>query len=227
MWDKINVWQYQQIYKVYNSLDKYTTDVDVDTQLIGIVNDMTEMQVDSLPLNQFNEFKKTISFLNEPITGNPVKGIPISRSKRYRLNYDVSKMPFARYIESKVFSEDLYGNLHKLAATMVIPQKRSRFGIWFDESYDASKHQEYAEDMLTARFIDVYHSLVFFYQVYRNWIEVSQDYLVKKMKEAGMQEAQAKEVVQDLCSILDGSIQPNLLPTTKIAQFQKHMKNLQ
>ena len=47
MWEKINVWQYQQIYKVYNSLDKYTTDMDVDTQLISIVNDMTEMQVDS------------------------------------------------------------------------------------------------------------------------------------------------------------------------------------
>lgn len=227
MWEKINVWQYQQIFKVYNSLDKYTTEVDVDTQLIGIVNDMTEMQVDSLPLNEFNQLKKSIEFLNQPITGKTVKNIPISRSKRYRLNYDVSKMPFARYIESKVFSEDLYGNLHKLAATMVIPQKRSRFGIWFDEAYDASRHQEYADDMLTARFIDVYHSLVFFYQVYRNWIEVSQDYLVKKMMEAGMQEAQAKEVVQDLCSILDGNIQPNLLPTTKIAQFQKHMKNLQ
>ena len=132
-------------------------------------------------------------------------------------------MPFARYIESKVFSDDLYGNLHKLAATMVIPQKRSRFGIWFDEKYDASKHEKYADDMLTARFIDVYHSLVFFYQVYRNWIEVSQDYLVKKMMAAGMQEAQAKEVVQNLCSILDGNIQPNLLPTMKIAQLQKRM----
>ena len=223
MWEKINVWQYQQIYKVYNSLDKYTTDMDVDTQLISIVNDMTEMQVDSLPLSEYNQLKKSIEFINQPITGKPTKYIQVSKSRRYRINYDVSKMPFARYIESKVFSEDLYGNLHKLAATMVIPQKRSRFGVWFDKPYDASKHQEYADDMLTARFIDVYHSLVFFYQVYRNWIEVSQGYLVKKMMEAGMQEAQAKEVVQDLCSILDGNIQPNLLPTTKIAQFQKHM----
>jgi len=50
--------------------------------------------------------------------------------------------------------------------------------------------------MLTARFIDVYHSLVFFYQVYRNWIEVSQGYLVNKMVVAGMEAAQAKKVVQ-------------------------------
>jgi hypothetical protein len=222
MWDKINVWQYQQIYNAINTKDKDATDLDLEVKLVGIVNNMTEMQIDSLPLNEYKELSKTIAFLNEPIEGTPKKHIRISNSKRYKINYDVSKMPFARYIESKVFSEDLYGNLHKLAATMVIPQKR-KFGIWFDEKYDASKHQEYSDDMLNAKFVDVYHSLVFFYQVYRNWIEVSKGYLVKKMVEAGMQEAQAKEVVQSLCIILDGNIVPNLLPNTKIAQLAKPM----
>jgi hypothetical protein len=222
MWDKINVWQYQQIYNAINTKDKDATDLDLEVKLVGIVNNMTEMQIDSLPLNEYKELSKTISFLNEPIEGTPKKHIGISYNKRYKINYDVSKMPFARYIESKVFSEDLYGNLHKLAATMVIPQKR-KFGIWFNEKYDASKHQEYSDDMLNAKFVDVYHSLVFFYQVYRNWIEVSKGYLVKKMVEAGMQEAQAKEVVQSLCIILDGNIAPNLLPNTKIAQLAKPM----
>jgi len=222
MWEKINVWQYQQIYNLYNSKDKYTTDLEVDAKLVSIVNNITEAQVDSLSLNDFNKLKKSIAFLNEPIQGNPVKYIKINKNIRYKINYDVSKMPFARYIESKVFSEDLYGNLHKLAATMVLPQKR-KFGIWFNQKYDASKHQQYSDDMLTARFIDVYHSLVFFYQVYRNWIEVSQGYMEKKMMEAGMTQEQAKEAVQSLCSILDGNIQPNLLPSTKIAQLQKHM----
>ena len=222
MWNKINVWQYQQIYNALNTKDKDATDLDLEVKLVGIVNNMTEMQIDSLPLTEYKQLSKTIAFLNEPIEGTPKKHISISYNKRYRINYDVSKMPFARYIESKVFSEDLYGNLHKLAATMVIPQKR-KFGIWFNQKYDASKHEEYANDMLTARFVDVYHSLVFFYQVYRNWIEVSKGYLEKKMVEAGMQEAQAKEVVQSLCIILDGNIAPNLLPNTKIAQLAKHM----
>ena len=222
MWQKINVWQYQQIYNALNTKEKDATDLDLEVKLVGIVNNMTEMQIDSLPLTEYKELSKTIAFLNEAIEGTPKKHIGISYNKRYKINYDVSKMPFARYIESKVFSEDLYGNLHKLAATMVIPQKR-KFGIWFNEKYDASKHEEYSNDMLTARFVDVYHSLVFFYQVYRNWIEVSRGYLEKKMVEAGMQEAQAKEVVQSLCSILDGNIAPNLLPSTKIAQLAKPM----
>lgn len=226
MWDKINVWQYQQIYNALNTKEKDATDLDLEVKLVGIVNNMTEMQIDSLPLTEYKELSKTIAFLNEPIQGTPKKHIGISNNKRYKINYDISKMPFARYIESKVFSEDLYGNLHKLAATMVIPQKR-KFGIWFDLPYDASRHQEYADDMLTAKFVDVYHSLVFFYQVYRNWIEVSQGYLANKMQEAGMNQEQAKEVVQSLCIILDGNIPPNLLQSTKIAKLAKHMNSVQ
>jgi hypothetical protein len=177
-------------------------------------------------LNEYAELSKSIIFLNEPINGKPVKFIRTSNSKRYRINYDVSKMPFARYIESKVFSEDLYGNLHKLAATMVIPQKK-KLGFWVDLPYDASSHQEYANDMLEAKFVDVYHSLVFFYQVYRNWIEVSQDYMVNKLTKTGMKEQEATEVVVSLLSILDGSIVPNLLPSTKIAQLRKRMNSQQ
>lgn len=223
MWNKITVWQYQQIYTALNSKDKDATDLDIEVKLVAIVNNMTEMQIDSLPLNEYKELSKSITFLNEPILGTRKKHIAISINRRYKINYDISKMPFARYIESKVFSEDLYGNLHKLAATMVIPQKR-KFGFWFDQPYDASRHQEYSNDMLEAKFVDVYHSLVFFYQLYRNWIEVLQDYLVNKMVETGMNQNKAKEAVVSLCTILDGNIPPNLLPSTKIAQLRKDMK---
>jgi len=223
MWKDITVWQYQQIYNALNAKDKNDTDLDLNVRLVAIVNNLTEMQIDSLPLNEYAELSKTIEFLNEPIKGSPIKFIRISKTKRYKVNYDISKMPFARYIESKVFSEDLYGNLHKLAATMVIPQKRNIFGIWIKIPYDASKHQEYANDMLEAKFVDVYHSLFFFYQVYRNWIEVSQDYMANKLIKAGLKQKEAIEVVANLLSILDGSIVPNLLPSTKIAQLRKLM----
>ncbi len=226
MWEKISVWQYQQIYNVLNSKDKNDTDLDINVRLVAIVNNLTEMQVDSLPLNEYAELSKSITFLNQPIKGKPVKFINISYNKAYRVNYDISKMPFARYIESKEFSEDLYGNLHKLAATMVIPQKRY-FGMLFDIDYDASKHQEYANDMLEAKFIDVYHSLVFFYQVYRNWIEVSQDYMANKLTKEGMKGQEATGVVVNLLNILDGNIAPNLLPSMKIAQLRKRMNSQQ
>jgi hypothetical protein len=136
-------------------------------------------------------------------------------------------MPFGRYVESKAFVGDIYGNLHKLGATMVIPQKRNWFGLWVDDKYDASKHEDYADDILQANFQDVYFSFVFFYQVYRNWIEVTRGYLVTKMMMTGQTKAQSNQVVTDLCSILDGIIQPNLLPTTKISELSKSISDQQ
>ena len=63
MWDKITVWQYQQIYNVYNSKDKYDTEIEIDSKLVSIINDMSESQIDSLSLSQFNKLKKSILFL--------------------------------------------------------------------------------------------------------------------------------------------------------------------
>lgn len=223
MWDKISLWQYQQIYKTITN--KEFDDLDIKTKILGVILDKTETQIDALTKSEYLALLPKLDFLNDEIKGKAVKYITIGK-KRYRVIYDVTKMPFARYVESKVFSQDLYGNMHKIAASMVMPQKKVLW-FWVDDKYNAGKHEEYSQDMLEANFTDVYFTLVFFYQVYRNWIEVSQDYLVAKMVERGMKIEQANQAVQDLCIILDGSIAPNLLPITKIAKLRKSMKAAQ
>jgi hypothetical protein len=77
--------------------------------------------------------------------------------------------------------------------------------------------------MLEARFVDVYHSIVFFYQVYRNWMEVSKDFLIAKMMEVGKSHSEAEKEVANLLSILDGNIAPNLLPSSTISDIMKHL----
>ena len=131
-------------------------------------------------------------------------------------------MPSGRYIESKVFSADFVTNLHKLAASMVLPMKKTIFG-WKLDKYDASRHEEYADDMLSAKIPDIYNSVVFFYHVYRNWMEVSKGYLIQAMMKVGMSKEQAAEEVANLLSIMDGNIAPRMLPTMKISQLTKGM----
>jgi hypothetical protein len=217
-WNNISVWQYQNIVKTL--ANKQDDEIEKSFKLIGIVYNMTENQVDSLTQAEYKAKLKECDFLNSLPEGKPVKIIKVN-GKRYRLIYDVTRMPFGRYVESKAFVGDIYGNLHKLGATMVMPQKRNWLGLWVDDKYDAAKHEDYADDILQANFQDVYFSLVFFYQVFRNWIEVTRDYLVTKMMMTGQTEQQCSQVVADLCSILDGIIQPNLLPTTKISELRK------
>ena len=219
-WNDLNVWQYQQ---VINVLSKTGLDeIDRRMSLVAILNNMTETQADSLTKSEFMALERKLEFLDDQIEHKPSKYIEVN-GKRYKAIYDISKMPFARYIESKVFSEDLINNLHKLAATMFMPQKRNWFGRWVNDKYDASKHEQYANDMLMANFKDVYGSLVFFYHVYRNWIEISKDYLATNLTKQGMTIEEARKAVQDLCSILDGSIAPNLLPITKTLKYPEPM----
>ena len=223
-WNNISVWQYQNIVKTL--ANKQDDEIEKSFKLIGIVYNMTENQVDSLTQAEYKAKLKECDFLNSMPEGKPVNIIKVN-GKRYRLIYDVTRMPFGRYVESKAFVGDIYGNLHKLGATMVMPQKRNWLGLWVDDNYDASKHEDYAEDILQANFQDVYFSLVFFYQVFRNWIEVTKDYLVAKMIMTGQTKEQSSQVVADLCNILDGIIQPNLLPTTKISELSKFMTEQQ
>jgi hypothetical protein len=221
-WNELTVWQYQQIYPIVTNPEKDWTTLDVESKLVGIIFNLTDTQVDSLSVKQFNNLKATLDFLDDKIEGKPVKYTEVN-GKRYRFIYDVQQIKAARYIETKVFSTDLVGNLHKLSASMVMPQRKTWWGKWVDDKYDAAKHSQYAEDLQGAKFMHVYQSVVFFYQVYRNWIEVSQGYLVKEMMNQGMSMELAQKGVQILCDTLDGSIAPNLLPTTKISQLMKAM----
>lgn len=221
-WNELTVWQYQQIYPIVTKPEKDWTTLDVESKLVGIIFNLTDTQVDSLSVGQFNNLKATLGFLDDKIEGKPVKYTEVN-GKRYRFIYDVQQIKAARYIETKVFSTDLVGNLHKLAASMVMPQRKTWYGKWVDDKYDASKHSEYAEDLQGAKFMHIYQSVVFFYQVYRNWIEVSQGYLIQEMISKGMDTETALKVVQTLCATLDGNIVPNLLPTKKILQLTKLM----
>lgn len=222
-WNELTLWQYQQIMPILTNPDKDWTELDKEVKLLCIITGMTEQQIDSLSIEDLKELRKELAFLDEPIEGKPVDFIVIN-GRRYRMNYDIKNMPAARYIESKVFSKDTVANLHKIAASMVIPQKQNWLRKWVDDKYDASKHEQYASDMSEANFIHIYHSIVFFYQVYRNWIEVSRDYMIREMTTAGMTTQQAEAVVQLLCESTGGIIPPNLLPNTKISELQKLLK---
>ena len=222
-WNELTLWQYQQLMPTITNPDKDWTELDTEVKQLCIVTGLTEHQIDSLSLNALKELRKELVFLNEPIEGKPVDYI-VTSGKRYRINYDIKNMPSARYIESKVFSADTLANLHKIAASMVIPQKRNWYGKWVDDKYDASKHEQYAADMQEANFIHVYHSLVFFYQVYKNWIEVSQDYMIAEMMKAGMTQAQVDIMAHLLSTSMDGIIPVTLLPTKKISELKRYLK---
>jgi hypothetical protein len=217
-WHKLTLSQYQQLYPVITSERE-----DKDFEIVRIVNNLTEKELDSLPMSQFKALLKESAFiysLPEHVVPKYLKG----KKRRYKILYDIQNAPFARYAEVKTFTgsteSDFIQNMHKLAASMVLPQKRV-LGIWRDEAYDSNKHPEYADDLLDCSFISVYNSCVFFYHLYNALMHSLKGFMVGNLMLTSLSRSQAEEVHQVLCDSLDGFITANSLPPLKESVWRR------
>lgn len=212
-WNDLNIYQWQRIQLAIANRTIDDTELDLAVKFLSIVTDKSELEIDSYSIVKLTEEIKQIAFINELPKPNASDYIEVN-GRKYKCIYDIKRMPFARYFETKYFSQDVGKNMHNIMACMVMPMKKNWFGKWVVDKYDSSKHADYAQDMLEAKFINAYGSMVFFYHVFKNSIENLKGYLVAEiMKSKKMTTWQAEELVQTLCDNLDGFIKANSLQT--------------
>lgn len=205
-WEDITVFQWQQLMNLYK--EEGNSNLDLIVRAGSIVTGKTEHEIDALTMSQINDLGKAMAFIHTDIEPKPRRHIK-ANGRRYRCIYDVRKMPAARYIEGKHFGQDFHNNLHRLAASMVWPQRRFlKVGPWLDDRYDAARHSEYAEDMLAAPITAVFGSVVFFCEVYLRSISSLQDFMVGAIMKATptMTREEALGQWMNLCVDLDGTI---------------------
>lgn len=195
-WNKITVRQYQQMLPIIQN--ESFTDLDKLVKVICVLTGLSEDEVDSWPLQKVNEYKHLFEFDFKKEARKRIK----VNGKYYRLNWQVEKLPAARYIEAKTYSQNLFENLHRLMASCVMPQRRIGF-IYFDKKYNAADHEKYATDMLDAPFPFVYNACVFFYNVVNEWIKVTLSYSEKELQKI-LTKQQLNQLRQASQSITDG-----------------------
>jgi hypothetical protein len=206
-WKTLTIAQVQQIEQVRKSITKDDAEIDIDSMLLSIVLNKPIEEIDAMPYGVYLQERKKLEFLNTQPSGVAIDRIKIN-GHTYRFIYDIRNIPFARYVEVKEFNKDFIGNLHKIAASITVQQKRTVFG-WRDKKFDVTKHEQYANDMLQCPFEAVYASCMFFFRLYKNWIAVSQNYLVNEAVKSGLNRAEANEAIISLTRSLDGFLQPN------------------
>jgi hypothetical protein len=220
-WNDINVFQYQQLIALFT--EEGNTELDLIVRAGSIVTGKTEHEIDSMPYVQLKELGESLKFIHEEVKPVAARYIDVN-GKRYRCIYDVRRMPAARYIESKHFGQDTHANLHRLAASMVMPQKRAfRFGPYVDDRYDATKHADYANDLLAAPIVSVLGSVVFFCDLYLKSMWSLRVFLASRQL-MGTQKRTMEESLQemtDLCVGLDGSIRQSWLRGLKESPYGK------
>jgi hypothetical protein len=212
-WKDVTIWQWQQMQNLLAKSKDYT-ELDIAVKSLAILTNQTESQIDSLTIKELGVQLQKIKFITETAPEpKPVDFIKLGK-KRYKCIYDVKKLPYSRYLETKFFGSDVTMNLHKIGASMVVPMKLTWRG-WRVAKYDASKHEEYAQDLLAAPFEQVYGSVVFFCQVFADSITNLADFLRVELRSKGMTMEEAETTLLALCESMDGFTRLPLSQTTK------------
>lgn len=156
MWDKIIVEQYQQITAI--NKQEMAEDEKI-VQVIQILFNLTEAQVNDLPLSTFQQYATQAGIAFQTLRPGQWKKTIKANGKRYRLQYDPATLRFGQYIELQHFLKGgLVENLHLLAASIARPVQ-FRF---FTMPNRSEQHAQVADDFLTANFLDLFSCLVFF-----------------------------------------------------------------
>lgn len=205
-WESLTVGQYQELYRL--SLKSNLDDFEKVEKAICIIYNLSESQVEDMLRTEFIEKAKHISFLfsKESIPGKAKNYINCGR-KKYKVNYDVTKLSHGQWVSIAHFMDKPIENMHFILACMVNPVK---FGITLKNK--SADHIKYSEDLLSARMIDVYHSCVFFCKVYTNSIEAIRDYLEAQMIAKGKTKEEAAMLLNLSISAMDGFIQQKSWP---------------
>ena len=212
-WKDVTVWQWIQLQNLLQKTEGLT-ELDIAVKSLAILTNQTETQIDSLTIKDLQKQLEEIKFVTDTLPEPKPVDYITTPGRKYKCVYDVKDIPYARYLETKFFGNDVGLNIHKICASMVMPMKRTWKG-WKVASYDASKHEEYAEDLLEAPFQQVYGSIVFFCQVFSDSIKSLADYFKTESMKAGMTEEEAEILVRDLCDATDGFIR---LPSSQITK---------
>lgn len=144
-----------------------------------ILYDMTETQVDEMSVIDFNKkCRECAKFLSI----SEVPGEAKKKINGYWVNYEPQTLKHRQYVEINYWVNDFVENMHLILASIVMPVKWK----FFKGVNKADEHSKYAEAMLSAKIVDVYHSCVFFCKLYSNLIGVTVDYLGSKNMLKGM-----------------------------------------
>lgn len=187
----INIKKYLELKKVLDDSDDLYR---VQSQLIAIVNDMTEEEVLNLSLSEYTKKVHTIDFLTEvpKISSWKPKKLNLN-GRKYEVITDIRKLSAGQYIDFQTLmqSENVDDYLPNLLACFIMPENEN-YGD-YDVMAVADEISEYLD-------IESALSLMHFFQSASSLlISNTLSYLVKRMKKLlrETKDAQTKEKIQE------------------------------
>lgn len=162
MWDKLSVGQFISLYDIETNQNLNV--VERQTKMLAIIEGKNESDYDTIKYRQLlQDFGEKLQFFNIMPECKAVDYIEVN-GRRYKFCFELTEITAGQYIDISTFSGEIM-QLHKIAACFFLPMQGDKY-----MEYGSIPHDKVAEDMLEARFVDIYGCMLFFYQLFQELI---------------------------------------------------------
>lgn len=162
MWDKLTVGQFISLYDI--EINGNLNIIEKQQKMLSIVEGKPESYYDTFKYRDLiTAYGERLSFFENIPETKPVDFLKIG-DKRYKFCYELNEITAGQYIDILAFSGEIM-QLNKIAACFFLPMEGKRY-----QPYGKIPHDVVADELLDAKFIEVYGCMLFFCQLFSELI---------------------------------------------------------
>jgi hypothetical protein len=162
MWDKLTVGQFISLYDI--EINANLNIIEKQQKMLSIVEGKPESYYDTFKYRDLiSEYGEKLSFFDNIPETKPVDFLQVG-GKRYKFVHELNEITAGQYIDILAFSGEIM-QLNKIAACFFLPMDGKRY-----QPYGKVPHDIVADELLDAKFLDVYGCMLFFCQLFNELI---------------------------------------------------------
>lgn len=189
-WSQVTLKQFQAIQAL---LKDEGTVYSKNAEIISVVSGMDISDIERLSLKSYTKIMNALEFITQPIENKLIRDFKLN-GNRYRVVHDIYQITGGQYITLQHLlanPDAVIDNLHHIMAVFVIPYQKRWWG-WKRADYNADRHEEIAQEMLSCP-INIIHPLSGFFL--DNWQRFGERMLESSVKETKKAE---RTLIQEL-----------------------------
>lgn len=162
MWDKLTVGQFITLYDI--ELSDQLNIVEKQQKMLAIIEGRDEEEYESIKYRELvQQYADKLKFFSDIPDCKPVDYIN-ANGNRYKFCFEITEITAGQYIDIMHFSGQIM-QLNKIAACFFLPTKGDKY-----MEYGSIPHDVVAEDLLEAKFVEVYGCMLFFYHLFKELV---------------------------------------------------------
>jgi len=162
MWDKLTVGQFITLYDI--EVNANLNIIEKQQKMLAVIEGKNERDYDDYKYRDLiKEYGEKLSFFDNLPETKPVDFLE-TVTNRYKFCYEVNEITAGQYIDILAFSGEIM-QLNKIAACFFLPMQGDKY-----QGYGVVPHDRVADDLLGAKFLEVYGCMLFFCQLFNELI---------------------------------------------------------